>query len=289
MSTTLHIIVNPAAGQDDAVLARLNDAFHDSPIEWSVSVTHKFGDGARLARQAIEDGADIIGVYGGDGTIGDVVNGIYPSTVPLAVFSGGTGNSVAVQLDIPSDLAESARYIAEGNYRLMTTDLGRIGDRLFILRVDIGKTVDIEREQERRDKDRLGIFTYYAAVARTFTSENDLHFTFNLDGTTVERDAAAFVLMNVRRDDSVESDSVVLRDGRLEFFLLRTGVGEALKGITAWFELVETEDLFEVFSAQRLTIETPTGLTVLADGEDCGTTPVTIELVPKSIRLVVPA
>jgi diacylglycerol kinase family enzyme len=65
----VHIIVNPASGQDRPVLSILNDAFNDSGVDWEVKVTKDAGDGRRYAEEALAAGVDAVGVYGGDGTV----------------------------------------------------------------------------------------------------------------------------------------------------------------------------------------------------------------------------
>ena len=53
----IHVIINPAAGQNDAILNKLNAVFHPAGVNWDVSITHASGDATRYARKAIEDGA----------------------------------------------------------------------------------------------------------------------------------------------------------------------------------------------------------------------------------------
>ena len=49
----VQIIVNPAAGKDEAILNKINTAFAGSGIDWEAGITHKFGDATRLAKQAV--------------------------------------------------------------------------------------------------------------------------------------------------------------------------------------------------------------------------------------------
>ena len=73
-------------------------------IEWEISLTQKSGDAERFARQAAENGADIVAAYGGDGTVMEVARGIMGLDTPLAIFPGGTANLMAVELGIPKNL-----------------------------------------------------------------------------------------------------------------------------------------------------------------------------------------
>ena len=47
----VHVVINPVAGGDEPILNMINDVFHQHDIEWTVSVTHKYGDATKFARQ----------------------------------------------------------------------------------------------------------------------------------------------------------------------------------------------------------------------------------------------
>jgi uncharacterized membrane protein len=56
----IHVVINPAAGKDEPILNTINDVFHQHNIEWTVSVTHKYGDATEFARQAADQVAGAI-------------------------------------------------------------------------------------------------------------------------------------------------------------------------------------------------------------------------------------
>jgi diacylglycerol kinase family enzyme len=96
----IHLIVNPASGQPKPILHIVNNVLHKHAIDWNVSVTHTDGSGAQLAQEAVQAGADLVTVCGGDGTVKDVINGLMAGEVPLAILPGGTGNALAHELNI---------------------------------------------------------------------------------------------------------------------------------------------------------------------------------------------
>ena len=63
----VHVVINPASGQDEPILNVLNHVFHPAGITWDVSLTHKSGDATHLAAQAVASGVDLVAAYGGDG------------------------------------------------------------------------------------------------------------------------------------------------------------------------------------------------------------------------------
>ena len=56
----VHVVVNPASGQDAANLEVLNDAFRANAVPWDASITRYAGHARRRARNAVEAGADVV-------------------------------------------------------------------------------------------------------------------------------------------------------------------------------------------------------------------------------------
>ena len=109
MTQKVHVVINPASGQPQTILNKLNDVFHPAGVDWAVSITQKSGDAARFTRQAIADGAEVVGAFGCDGTVMDVAEAIQGGEIPMAILPGGTANRVSVELGIPKDLSEAAK------------------------------------------------------------------------------------------------------------------------------------------------------------------------------------
>ena len=116
----LHVIANPASGRRIPLLQMLNDTLRPHGINWDLSVTHKPGDGAQATKRALEDGADMIACFGGDGTVMEVTDGLMGTDVPLLVLSGGTGNLVASELGVPRDVEKALGPVSYTHLTLPT-------------------------------------------------------------------------------------------------------------------------------------------------------------------------
>ena len=123
----VHVVINPAAGQDEPILNVLNDVFHTARVNWEISLTHKSGDATRFAAEAAASGVDLVAAYGGDGTQMEVANGLLGTGVPQAILPGGTGNAMAHDLGISLKLREAAALIVSSDQR-RAIDLAKIGD-----------------------------------------------------------------------------------------------------------------------------------------------------------------
>src|SRR5215470_9518931 len=127
-----------------------------SETELDVAYTRRRGHAATLARQARNDGLDLVVALGGDGTVNEVVNGLLGDgpgdDVPaLAVVPGGSTNVFARALGLPTDWAEGAAVILEAlrDGRTRAVGLGRADDRYFTFCAGLGLDADVIHRVER--------------------------------------------------------------------------------------------------------------------------------------------
>src|SRR5689334_20980165 len=166
MAKRIHVIINPAAGQDYPVLSVLNRAFHPAGVDWDVFVTKRAGDARRYAEQAVEAGVDAVAVYGGDGTVMGAAAGLIGGAVPLAIFPGGTANVISVELGIPSDLAEACALVCGAACAERPVDVGQIGEQYFLIRVGMGFEAQMVQGADRELKDRAGPLAYAVSAVQ---------------------------------------------------------------------------------------------------------------------------
>ena len=127
MATRIHIVINLGSGKPKPILHTLNAVFRPRDIDWEISLTRKSGDAERFARQAAENGADIVAAYGGDGTVMEVARGLMGLETPLAIFPGGTANLMAVELGIPKDLSKAAGLAVDEHSVIHSIDVAGLG------------------------------------------------------------------------------------------------------------------------------------------------------------------
>jgi diacylglycerol kinase (ATP) len=105
-------------------------------IDFTLSVSERPGHITDLAEQAVREGYSPIIAAGGDGTIGEAVNGLARAAKsdadllgPFGILPLGTANDMVYNLSLPLDLKAAATIIKTGNTRCM--DVGRVNDRFF--------------------------------------------------------------------------------------------------------------------------------------------------------------
>jgi diacylglycerol kinase family enzyme len=144
------LIMNPRSGGGKVVRFDLKDKAE--ALGATVAVLEGPGpvDVGELARQAVADGADLLGVAGGDGTQALVAGIAAEHDVPLLVISAGTRNHFALDLgldrDDPSRCLEALRDGVE-----LQVDLGVIGDRPFVNNASFGAYAAVVQSPAYRD------------------------------------------------------------------------------------------------------------------------------------------
>jgi alkylation response protein AidB-like acyl-CoA dehydrogenase len=107
-------------------------------------------DAAALARQAVADGADLLGVAGGDGTQALVAGIAAEHDLPFLVISAGTRNHFALDLGLDRDNpAACLDALADGVEQRI--DLGVIGGRTFVNNASFGAYAEIVESPAYRD------------------------------------------------------------------------------------------------------------------------------------------
>ncbi|MEV6235348.1 diacylglycerol kinase family protein [Lentzea sp. NPDC051838] len=111
-------------------------------------------DVAEIARQAVRDGADLLGVAGGDGTQALVAEVAAAHGVPFLVIPAGTRNHFALDLGLDRDDPVGCLDALSDGVELRV-DLGVIGDRTFVNNASFGAYADLVRSPAYRD-DKMG-------------------------------------------------------------------------------------------------------------------------------------
>jgi len=136
----VEVVVNCGSGsvdgaEADAERKRVADAFASVGCEPRIAIVVGAALEAAVAA-AVERGAEVVAVAGGDGSLGTAAAALDGTDAILGVLPLGTFNHFARDLDIPLDLAEAARVVIEGE--TATIDLAEVNGRTFVNNSSIG-------------------------------------------------------------------------------------------------------------------------------------------------------
>jgi len=193
------VIVNPVRVDDltarrRGIEAALRAAHWPRPA-WFETTPEDTGTGQ--ARRAVEEGAAVVFVCGGDGTVRSVIAGLVGTDAALAVLPAGTGNLLAVNLGLPDDPAEGVRLAVEGGRRRV--DVGQVDGEVFAVMAGMGFDAAIMNDASARLKARFGPPAYVlAAVSHLRDRPMRVRILIDDDPPRIRR-AAAVLVGNVGR------------------------------------------------------------------------------------------
>ncbi len=290
------VIYNPQAGRlarQGHLLQRTIERLGERGIRAKLVPTTGPNTAGQLAKRAIEAGADLVIAAGGDGTINEVANGMVHTEVPLAILPGGTANVFAHELRMRIGVAHAAADLPGLlPCRVAVGALRSSGyERYFLLMMGAGLDAQIVYELNFDLKAAIGKLAYYAGGFRQVFRPMP-QFDVDILGET-RRCGFALVsrvrnyggdLEIARGASLLRSDfEVVLFEGSSSVGYLRYLLGvvlrraDKMKGVT-------------VTRAKSLTCESPSDsrINTQVDGELACHLPVTIEIIPDALTILLP-
>lgn len=288
----IHVVINPASGQNQPILNQLNTVFHVAGVDWDVSITKQAGDASRQARAAAEAGFDVVAGYGGDGTVMEVANGLMGTGVPQAILPGGTSNVMSNELGISKNLVEAAALICGAPAIIRPIDMGKAGDELFILRVDLGLFADAMVGATRELKDRIGGAAYSLAGLKALRGAPVARYHMELDGETVEAEALiCFVAnsANIGMPNVYFAQDVSVSDGLLDVVLVGKKDLESLISFASTVANVKRIGKpLAHWQVREATISADPPQQVAGDGEVWDQSPISLSVLPAAANIIVP-
>src|SRR4051794_4562362 len=186
------LIMNPRSGGGKAERFGLREKAEKLGVEVAVLDGPDHVDVAELARKAIDDGADLIGVAGGDGTQALVAGVAAERGIPMFVIPAGTRNHFALDLGIDrDDLAASLEALSDGVDIMV--DLGEVEGHPFVNNVSFGAYASIvERPDYRADKLKVTM----RLLPDLLSGSEGPHLTAWADGRQIDAPQALLVSNN---------------------------------------------------------------------------------------------
>jgi diacylglycerol kinase (ATP) len=254
------------------------------------------GTAAGIAAQAIERGADLILVAGGDGTINETVNGMLHSKIPLGILPGGTANVLATELGIARGLERAAGEFREWVPERVSLGLFRPGDdaapRYFLLMAGVGLDAHIVYNLNPSLKAVAGKVAYwvggFSQLGRRFPE-----FDVIVEGRTARVSFALISRVRNYGGDLTIAPTISLLDPEFELVLFEGANSfrylKYIFGVIA--RRLEGMRGITILRTREVSLRCPedSRIYIQLDGEYAGRLPAGIAMVPDAITLLVPS
>ncbi|MCK9625042.1 MAG: diacylglycerol kinase family lipid kinase [Bacteroidales bacterium] len=269
----------------------------------SVFTEHKY-HAVELTKKAISEGyRDFIAV-GGDGTLHEVLNGIFkhgkvsPSDMTLAVISVGSGNDWGRMHNISHEYDEAIQAIAKGNLEIQ--DVAKVtsfknGEMFLRYMINIGGMGFDANVCHHFDllkiKGQSVSRLYIKGLLKAFFGYSTRRFNVVSDNITFYNGDVFSTSIGIGRYSGggmIQTPEAIVDDGLLELTVIKKipkykvlmNLGKLYSGrIFSIKEVIHTR-------AQKIEIQSWPESRVEVDGEDVGFSPMTVEIIPQSIRVV---
>jgi YegS/Rv2252/BmrU family lipid kinase len=311
------LIYNPASGQQPArrtsLIEQVADVFRKAGIQITIIATQGANTAGPLAIEAIQQGCDTVIACGGDGTVHEIVQTMAGTTAALGVIPLGTANALAADLGLPRNPVRAARKLLDSNPerisigRVTFVDLdGAPGWRYFVVAAGIGADGHFFANVNSRLKQQLGYVHYLIEALRLWAVHRFPMFRASFTETSCPTPTTADVsqVLAVRITNFgglvrrlVPKASIRKRTLHVIAFKTRSRL-HYLRFMTAvWFGRHKYAAPIELVKCTRVECSAlegsaPGGVTgpvyVEADGEFLGTLPVTMDMVPDALTLLIP-
>jgi len=281
-------IINPKAGSGAAV---------QLPANAEILQTKARGHAIELTRDALKRGARTIFAVGGDGTINEVVNGLFENEEPLAadaelvIIPRGTGSDFSRVLNRAVPRGEK-RMIDVMKVRYTATD-GTTRVRYSINVTSFGMGGEIAARVNQSSKPLGGRLAYLAATVQTAWSFPGKRVTLQLDNSkTIDANVTNVAVGNGQYHGAGMwvCPGAIIDDGLLDLTIIRyLSLPEIVKSVpTLYGGGIYGHPKVESHRVKHLEAESPEPVLIEIDGEAAGRLPIEISMVPKAVRVSMP-
>jgi diacylglycerol kinase (ATP) len=300
---TAKVILNPYSNRwnSQARWPEAEAALKAAGVNFELAVSEKKGGITALAEQAAREGFSPIIAAGGDGTIGEAVNGMARAAGslnkpigPFGIMPLGSANDLVDNLGIPKDLTAAANVIAAGKTDLI--DILKCNDKYFVNNSAAGLEPYVTTKQEKIHWIK-GILRYLVAAVQGIMDKPEWQVKMEWDGGSYNGPLSLVSVGNAPRTGGVffMTPHADPRDGKLTFSYgyrnSRLGLFQALPRTMkpGAGSFIEMEGMYEI-NATHLTIELDKPSPAHTDGELFPNPVQTLRynIFPKKLQILLP-
>ena len=282
------LIINPTSGGEKALdyKEKLENKAKEYFEYVETKITEKVKDATAFAEEASKGNYEAVIVFGGDGTVNEVISGIAEKDyIPkLGIIPGGTGNLITKLLEISQDIDEAIDQLDFNKTNAI--DIGKANKSYFGYIFSVGSLPEAIHNVEIEDKTKYGVLAYAINTIKSVIKDEVFNIKIETENGNYEGEASQVLVLlsNYYADKKIFKEN---KDGYANILILKNAsiisklslIPDLLKG-----DIVENDNI-EYIKAKDITISSDTKLESDIDGDQSDDLPVKITVLGNHIEI----
>ena len=282
------LIINPTSGGEKALdyKEKLENKAKEYFEYVETKITEKAKDATAFAEEASKENYEAVIVFGGDGTVNEVISGIAEKDyIPkLGIIPGGTGNLITKLLEISQDIDEAIDQLDFNKTNAI--DIGKANKSYFGYIFSVGSLPEAIHNVEIEDKTKYGVLAYAINTIKSVIKDEVLNIKIETENGSYEGEASQVLVLlsNYYADKKIFEEN---KDGYANILILKNAsiisklslIPDLLKG-----DIVENDNI-EYIKAKDITISSDTKLESDIDGDQSDDLPVKITVLGNHVEI----
>lgn len=282
------LIINPTSGGEKALdyKEKLENKAKEYFEYIETKITEKAKDATAFAEEASKENYEAVIVFGGDGTVNEVISGIAEKDyIPkLGIIPGGTGNLITKLLEISQVIDEAIDQLDFN--KTNSIDIGKANKSYFGYIFSVGSLPEAIHNVEIEDKTKYGVLAYAINTIKSVIKDEVFNIKIETENGNYEGEASQVLVLlsNYYADKKIFEEN---KDGYANILILKNAsiiskislIPDLLKG-----DIVENDNI-EYIKAKDITISSDTKLESDIDGDQSDDLPVKITVLGNHIEI----
>ena len=282
------VIINPTSGGEQAL--NYKEKIENKAKEYfevvETRITEKALDATHFAEEAAKEKYEAVIVFGGDGTVNEVISGIAEKEyIPkLGIIPGGTGNLITKLVQIDQDIDKAIEGL---EFNLTNKiDIGKANDHYFGYIFSVGSLPEAIHNVEIEDKTKFGMFAYAINTVKSVIRDEVFNIKVETENGNYEGEASQVLVLlsNYFSDKKIFDENkvgyaniLILKDASI--FSKLSLIPDLLKG-----DVVENDSI-EYIKAKMIKISSDIEIESDIDGDQSDDLPVEIKVLGNHIEI----
>ena len=282
------VIINPTSGGEQAL--NYKEKIENKAKEYfevvETRITEKALDATHFAEEAAKEKYEAVIVFGGDGTVNEVISGIAEKEyIPkLGIIPGGTGNLITKLVQIDQDIDKAIEGL---DFNLTNKiDIGKANDHYFGYIFSVGSLPEAIHNVEIEDKTKFGMFAYAINTVKSVIRDEVFNIKIETENGNYEGEASQVLVLlsNYFSDKKIFDENkvgyaniLILKDASI--FSKLSLIPDLLKG-----DVVENDSI-EYIKAKTIKFSSDIEIESDIDGDQSDDLPVEIKVLGNHIEI----